>query len=88
MMQKNAISSPSKPSIKHLPFIIFKNLDEKETFINHIEEEIDSFFNEINIIPKKELGFSKLKEEELFAYWAYERYFSICIPTKPAGTNS
>jgi hypothetical protein len=80
MMQKKAISSPSKFAKKHLPFIVFKNLDEKEAFLKHIEESIKLFFIEENITPKKELGDSKLEEEKLFAYWAYERYFSVFMP--------
>lgn len=76
LLQKNALKSQSKPSIKHIPFIIFKDEEEKNKYISYFEKNLNSFFKENNIEPKKELGNNKLKEEELFAYWSYEQYFN------------
>lgn len=71
---KKAISSPSKPPIKHLPFIVFKSVLDKENFIQRLENQMDSFFENHNL--EKTLGSSEnlIEREKLFAYWAYEKY--------------
>ena len=75
LLKKGAIASQEKPPIKSLPFMIFKNLEDKNKFIGYLEKNIDDFFREKSIKPTMKLGDDKLKEEEPFAYWAYDLYF-------------
>ena len=75
LLKKGAIVSQEKPPIKSLPFMIFNNIEDKNNFITHLEKNIDNFFREKSIRPTMKLGDDKLKEEEAFAYWAYDLYF-------------
>lgn len=74
MFERKAISSPEKPPIKHLPFIVFGSSIQKEQFISWLETNMKLFFKEKKLKPKCELGETQLKEEETFAYWAYDKY--------------
>lgn len=74
ILQREAISAPSNPPIKHLPFIVFKSTHEKEHFKDFLHQNMKYFFSEKNISPTSEFGALKLEEEELFAYWAYDKY--------------
>jgi hypothetical protein len=72
---KGAIASQTKPAIKYLPFILFKDKNEKDKFIRYLEHNIDSFFREKSITPVMKLGGEHLKEEEEFGYWSYDLFF-------------
>ena len=74
MFERKAISSPEKPPIKYLPFIVFGSSIQKEQFISWLETNMKLFFKEKKLKPKCELGETQLKEEETFAYWAYDKY--------------
>jgi len=76
LLVKYAIVSPVKTSMKSLPFMIFKNSNDKNNFIDYIEKNIEDFFSQYSITPAMKLGEDKLKEEKLFAYWAYELFFT------------
>ncbi|HNW81570.1 MAG TPA: ATP-binding protein [bacterium] len=72
LISYKSIRSIDKPAIKHLPFMIFQDEDEKKEFLEYLEQNLTQFFEEKN--PYSEVG--KEKEEELFAYWAYDKFFS------------
>lgn len=62
----------SKPPIKKLPFLIFENNDEKDSFMESLKENIGEFFSEHPGFPRKCRGDEMLEEEESFAGWAYK----------------
>lgn len=74
LLKRDAIVSQTKPPLKHLPFMIFRDEKAKNEFVCYLEENIDSFFREKGIVPTSSLGEDKLKEEESFAYWAYDLF--------------
>ena len=71
-----SIQSYSKPPIKKLPFMIFKNDEERDSFLVSLKENIGEFFSEHQGFPKKCLGEQMFQEEEAFADWAYKRWLS------------
>lgn len=71
-----SIQSYTKPPIKRLPFMIFKNEEERDSFMVSLKENIGGFFSEHHGYPRKCLGEKMLQEEEEFAEWAYKRWQS------------
>lgn len=69
-----AIQSRTKPPMGRLPFIIFNNYDEKNTFTEILQSSIGEFFAEHPSFPQKSLGEKMLEEEKLFAEWAYSKW--------------
>lgn len=76
IMAEKGISSLTKPPIKHLPFIVFKDSRDKKEYILYLENNIQLFFEEKQVAPEFRLGKVKQKEDEAFAYWAYDKYFN------------
>ena len=77
LFKKDAIASQVKPPIRSLPFIVFKNNEEKNAFIKKLEGHIGDFFRQKAITPTMQLGAQKLQEEKAFAYWAYDLFFKL-----------
>lgn len=77
LLEKGAIASQVKSPIKSLPFMIFNNLEDKNNFVSYLEKNIDDFFREKSVKITNKLGDNELKEQESFAYWAYDLFFTV-----------
>ena len=73
MLKRNAIISPTKSPIKHLPFCIFNDQREMDLFIKFLENKIDDFLKIENVTPQ----WDSLEQEEKFSYWAYEIFHDL-----------